>query len=375
MKKIFYLILLLMIMPVFVYANKIGDFYKDINVSLNRELCDPNEEPEVKFQLFADGEALEGKELVLNKGNDFKGVFEDLPVFEDDGYTEIKYEVKFFEDGEYRSLKPEEITYKKEKVSKWVQINPEDIQPGHDYVLFTDNWFYEYNDRDPFILLDGDLYHQYVEVELDYKIINGKKSYYSLLTEPKEETIWHFEKLPETDELYDIYKGYWELTNYDDLHLVLSGYMGYGSNSYFYKVSDNNGLAEGKTYANRVKIEPIEDELGRFRISSQAYWSEDHLTTLYLGIGHSVEAKAQKEIDYAAHFIAFEYLENEEVEQAYNIVVSKVLCESETQEEQKEPKKEENPNTKAEKIILVASVFIITGLFAIILKKFNIFLI
>ncbi len=232
MKKIFYLAILLMILPLIVSANAIGDFYKDINVSLNCELCDPNDEPEVKFQLYADGEALEGKELVLNKNNEFKGVYEDLPVFKENTFEEINYEVKFFEDGEYRSLKPEEITYKKEKVTKWVQVNPEDIRPGHDYVLFTDNWYYEYNDRDPFILLDGDLYHQYVEVEPDYKIINGKKSYYSLKTEPNEKTIWHFEKLPETDELYDIYKGYWELTNYEGLHLVLSGYMGSGSNSY-----------------------------------------------------------------------------------------------------------------------------------------------
>lgn len=93
MKKNLIIIFLLMITPMIVNANHIGDFYKDINVSLNCELCDPNEEPEVKFQLFADGEALEGKELVLNKNNEFKGVYEDLPVFKEGTFEEINYEV------------------------------------------------------------------------------------------------------------------------------------------------------------------------------------------------------------------------------------------------------------------------------------------
>ena len=270
MKK--YLIMsLLMMFPFVVKANYIGEFTKNINVSLNCEQCDPEYEPAITFQLFADGEPLDDYSVELNKENDYKTVFEDLAVFADDGFTEINYEIKYLEDGEYKSVKDEEISYRKEKINKWVQVMPEDLEPGHDYVLMTDNWNHEYNDRDPFILLDGDLYHQYVEVEPDYKIINGKKSYYSLISEPDAVTIWHFEKLPEDDELYEYYEGYWELTNYDDLHLVLSAYMGYGFNSYYYKVSDNNGLASGKTYANRVNITPIEGEIGRFKISTEAF--------------------------------------------------------------------------------------------------------
>jgi hypothetical protein len=107
--------------------------------------------------------------------------------------------------------------------------------------------------------------------------------------------------------------------------------MGNGSNSYYYKVSDNNGLVPGKTYANRVNITPVEDELGAFKISTEAFWSEDHLTTLYLGIGHMVEAKAQREPEYAAHFLAFEYLEDEEVETVYDVIITKVLCEVDSQ--------------------------------------------
>ena len=362
MKK-YIIMLLLSIFPFVVKANYIGDFTKDINISLNCEQCDPNYEPSVTFQLFADGEPLEDYVIELNNDNEFKHVFEDLPVFKEDTDEEINYEVKYLENGNYVALKEDEVTYRKEKVSKWVQINPEDLEPGHDYVLMTDNWYYEYNDRDPYILLDGDLYHQYVEVVPDYKIIDGKKSYYSLVTEPDAVTIWHFEKLPEDDDLYEFYEGYWELTNYDDLHLVLSAYMGHGSNSYYYKVSDNNGLYDNKTYANRVNITPIEGELGRFKISTEAFWSENHLTTMYLGIGHMVEAKAQREPDYAAHFLAFEYLEDEEVETVYDVVITKVLCET-------DGANQINPKTGNRKII-VFGIVIALSVSAYILLKYT----
>ena len=326
MKRYIYLLLLLVLFPMAVKANHIGDFYQTINVSLNCSECVDKSTKEIKLQLFANGEAVQDAVITLNNDNNFEDAFEDLPLFEDDGVTEIKYEVKFFEDGEYRSFSKNDVTYEKEKVSGWVSVQPEDIKPGNDYVLFTDNWYYEYNDREPYILVDGDLYHQYVYAEPEYNLINGKKSYFMLEDEPNPKTIWHFEKLSEDDELYEYYKDNWVLTNYNDLNLVLSGYMGDGSNSYFYKVSNNNGLAEGKSYANKVTITPIEDELSRFRIHSRIYWSEDHLTTLYLGIGHAVEVKAQREEEYAAHFIAFEYLDDVEVEHVYNIVINKDLC-------------------------------------------------
>ncbi len=326
MKKYIYLLLLLVLFPMAVRANYIGDFYQTINVSLNCNECVDKDSKEIKLQLFANGEAVEDAVMILNKDNDFKGSFDDLLMFEDDGVTEIKYEVKFFEDGKYRSFSKNDISYEKDSFTGWVSVSPEDIKPGNDYVLLTDNWYYEYNDRDPYILVDGDLYHQYVDVYPEYVIIDGKKSYYTLDNEPLSNTIWHIEKLPEDDELYDIYEGYWMLSNYDGLNLVLSGYMGAGSNSYYYKVSNNNGLAEGKSYANRVAINPIENELSRFTISSKIYWSEDHLTTMYFGIGHMVEAKAQREEEYAAHFIAFEYVENAEAEFVYNMTINKDLC-------------------------------------------------
>ena len=86
--------LLLLIFPFVVKANYIGDFTKDINISLNCEQCDPNYEPSVTFQLFADGEPLEDYVIELNKDNEYKHVFEDLPVFKEDTDEEffpIKY--------------------------------------------------------------------------------------------------------------------------------------------------------------------------------------------------------------------------------------------------------------------------------------------
>ncbi len=328
MKKYIFLLLLLVLFPMAVKANHIGDFYQTINVSLNCDDCIDKSTKEIKLQLFANGEAVEDGIIVLKNGNDFEDAFEDLPMFEEDGVTEIEYEVKFFEDGEYKSFSKNDVSYEKEKISGWVSVSPKDIKPGNDYVLFTDNWYYEYNDRDSYILVDGDLYHQYVYAYPEYNLVNGKKSYFMLDDEPEDKTIWHFEKLSEDDELYEYYKDYWVLSNYNDLNLVLSGYMGDGYNSYFYKVSNNNGLADGKSYANRVAITPIEDELSRFKIHSNIYWSEDHLTTLYLGIGHFVEVKAQKEEDYAAHLIAFQYLDDVEVEHVYNMVINREICKS-----------------------------------------------
>ncbi len=329
LKLIFSLLLVMMLFPFAVYANEIGDFYQDINVSLNCNKCANKDTMEIKLKLFVNNKEVQNKELILNKQNNFNGYFEDLPMFEEDGITEIKYEVRFLEDGKYRSFNNNEINYKKERTTKWVSVKPEDLKPGHDYVLMTDNWYYEYNDRDPYILLDGDLYHQYVEVYPDYKIVNGKRSYYSLDSIPEDRTIWHFEKLNQDDELYEYYSGYWVLTNYNGEQLTLAGYMGDGYNSYFYKASTKNGLQSTKTYANRVNIIPIENELSRFNINSKAFWSEDHLTTLYLGIGRLVEAKAQREQEYGAHFIAFEYIDNEEVEEVYNIQIKKELCNKE----------------------------------------------
>ena len=371
MKKIFYLAILLMILPLIVSANAIGDFYKDINVSLNCELCDPNDEPEVKFQLFADGEALEGKELVLNKNNEFKGVYEDLPVFKEGTFEEIKYEVKFFEDGEYRSLKPEEITYKKEKVSKWVQVMPEDIQPGHKYALFADNWNYEENGYGKFAIVNGLMQLEETNVVPDYKMIKGKKSFYSLTVNPETNSLWTITKVPSTDALYQGFEKYWVMTNFESKRLSLSGFdKGDWIDYVFRQTSKPDGWADADGSWNTTKVEfiPVEGEPGRFLITSHNIINDEVRGTKYMGVDHFYMIKAQAEEQYGGHFMLFEYLENEEVEQAYNIIISKVLCESESESQSQE---EKNPNTKAGVIILAIPVisFIISLVVIIVLDK------
>ena len=65
------LMLLTMVLPSMVSASSIGEFKENINISLNIDSCEPDYTPEVKFQLYADNEALEGKEIVLDKNNEY----------------------------------------------------------------------------------------------------------------------------------------------------------------------------------------------------------------------------------------------------------------------------------------------------------------
>jgi hypothetical protein len=328
MKKIL-IMLALLLMPLTVNAFQIDGFYKSFNVSLNCDECGDKDTREIKLKLFANGEEVDGTELILNKGNNFSGTFEDLPIFEDDYFTEIEYEVKFFEDGQYRSFNKSEISYNKETVSKWISVDPTDITPGERYVLLTDNWYHEYNGKDPFILLDGKMYHQYVDVIADYNIIDGKKSYYSLDSEPNEKTIWEVGTVPEDAHHYELYKDFLVFKNvHYDKNLTLIGEMGQGTNYYSWRVSSREGWQEDENakYTGKVAVTPVENEPSRFTISSLNWWSESHITNRYLGIGHSVEVKAQEEEAYAAHFVAFKYVEDVEEEQVYNVHIDKVIC-------------------------------------------------
>lgn len=354
MKKIVVLITLLFF-PSIVLANEIGDFYRDINISVNCSQCDPSEEPEVTFQLFADDEEVEGQKLVLNKENEYKGTFEHLRVFKEGSFKEINYEVKFLEDGEYRSLKPEEITYNKEKVSKWVQVLPEDIQPGHKYALFTDNWNYEANGGPKWVFITNTMGLEAATADSDYKIINGKKSYYSLTTEPNPDWLWTITKVPSTDLLYEGFENYWVLTNVDSKRLSLSGFdKGTWIDYVFRQTGKPDGWSnvDGSWNTTKVEFLPVADEIGRFVISSHNIINDEVRGTKYLGVDHFLGIKVQTEYDYGARVMAFEYLENENVEMAYNIQINMVLCETE-ETQQEEQEQQENPNTSAKGLILI----------------------
>ena len=329
-KLLFKIILLLVIFPFSVYANNIGDFYKDINVSLNCSKCANNESMNIHLKLFADGKEVEGTEVILNKQNNFTSTFEDIPMFREDGVTEINYEVKFLEDGKYKSFSNSDISYKKERASKWVSVKLEDLSPGKDYVLMTDNWNYSMNGQPPYILLDKQIGHQFVNVYPDYKLVNGKKSYYSIDDEVEDRCIWHFEKISKNDELYNSYPNSWILTSSENKNMVLTGYSFDEGHTYMFKGSSKKGWSDtDNSYNNyRMIFNPIENELSRFMIQSDVIWDSDYVRTRYLGIGHMVEQVAQKEAEYGAHIIAFEHVDNVEVEEVYNVSINRELCNS-----------------------------------------------
>ena len=199
MKKLIFMILLILAMPLIVSANEIGEFKRTINISLNCEFCPTSTEKTATFQLYANNEMVEGKSIILDESNNFEGSFEDLEVF-DENNVEITYEVKMLKNGEYQSIPEKDITYEKVPIKKWVQVMPEDIKPGHEYVLFTDNWNYEQNGYGKFVLMSGDMHLEETNAIPEYNIVDGKKSYYTLTMEPSEESIWNTLSVSEDDE-------------------------------------------------------------------------------------------------------------------------------------------------------------------------------
>ena len=351
MKKLLWL-LLIMIIPVVVSADHIGEFKKSFNISVNCDQCKSLEGKEAVFQLYVNGEAVEGSKLVLNQDNDFKGSFEDLDVFEDDGITEINYEVRFLDDGEYRPLTEEEISYKTTKVSKWVSVLPEDIQAGHDYVFFTENWNSEINGYSHYVILTGTVRLEASEAVPDYKLINGKRSYYSLVVEPSEEAIWHVENVPEDDPNYELFGDFKMLVNnIDGKKLTLAGYNKGNWVDYIFKYSGKDGYIESEDamYNNKVNIIPVEGKRGRFFITSYVVWPDRVSKVRYLGVDHFNNVVKQTEPENSAQILAFEYVEDQEVSQLIDIQVGTVLCATKV-----------NPNTGNKKIALGIIIAIIS---------------
>lgn len=364
MKKLIFMILLILTMPLIVSANEIGEFKRNINISLNCEFCPTSTEKTATFQLYANNEMVEGKSIILDESNNFKGSFEDLEVF-DENNVEITYEVKMLKNGEYQSIPEKDITYEKVPIKKWVQVMPEDIKPGHEYVLFTDNWNYEQNGYGKFVLVSGDMHLEETNAIPEYNIVDGKKSYYTLTMEPSEESIWNTLSVSEDDENYDVFKNHIMFNSYEDKKLVLAGYNKGDWIHWIFKQSGKEGYYidyEDAWYTNKVEIIPVENTIGRFYIATQNIEDGNLLPKQYVGIDHFYNVVAQTEPEYSAQFLAFEYIE-EEVEVVYNMQVGTVLCEQVKVEE------EENPNTGNRTITIVTVVSIISMLAIITFTK------
>ena len=328
MKKIL-IMLALLLMPLTVNAFHIEGFEKDINITLNCDDCKDKETREIKIKLFADGEEVPDSEIILNNANDFSGVYEELPIFLDDGFTEIEYEVRFLEDGVYKPFSKTETSYEKANVSKWMSVYPEDVKPGDTIMLVTDNWNHDMNGGPELVITSGDMRLYGINIVADYKIIDGKKSYYSIDDETYDEDEWDVSSVTSDELLYEGFENYVHLKNNEGKNMSLSGFdKGDYIDYVFRQTSKPDGYNDSENSWNTSKVEllPIEDELGRFYITSHNIINDEVRGTRYLGVDHNQNVVAQKEQEYGAHFIVFKYFENMEEEQVYNVHINRTIC-------------------------------------------------
>ena len=303
------------------------DGYKHISVKFNCDDCDPLKDKSVTVQLFADGVATNRKKT-LNKSTGYEYMFKNLPIFKEDEMTEIKYEVKVLNNDSYQAIPRSTTKNNKTTIKKWVQVLPENIQAGHTYVLVTDNWNYQNNGFSRRVFLRGDVTAKGAKYGLEYNVINGKKSYYVLTEDPVENTSWTVSNVPSDDANYETFSTYLMFTNEEGKKLTLTGYDRGSSINFIYKHSGKDGYIEDENaqYTNKVKLYPIEGTKGRFRIGTTNLYEEPNNMTQYVSLDFNNQYRATSEIDNAAQFMAFEYVDVE-VDNVREVVISSVLCE------------------------------------------------
>ncbi len=316
--------LIICINPVFAAS----DYYKDIVVNFNSNECSENAGKEVTIQLFADGEKVDGKEIKLNSETGYSYVFENLKVFEENSPNEIRYEVKVLEDGVYKLISPRSYSTKKERIEKWVQVLPEDIKPGHTYVITTDNWNVDNNGFSKVIYLRGDITAKGALVEPEYNLIDGKQSYYVINGEPIENTKWTVSSVPEDDPDYEEFKDYLVFTNESGKKLTLSGYNKGDYIDFIYKHSSKNGYIENEDaiYTNKVTLTYVPNSKGRFYIGTKNLYPEPNNMMQYLTLTGQNQYVAGSVMERAAQFKAFEYVEKD-VELGTIEYIDESLCE------------------------------------------------
>ena len=314
---------LILLIPVTVHAS--SDYYKDIVVHFSE--CEGESNGEVTIQLFADGKKVEGEEFVLNRNNGYSHTFEHLQVFMPESPNEIRYEVKYLEDGVYKLISPKNYTYETKTIDKWVQILPEDIKPGHTYVITTDNWNYENNGFSKIIYLRGDITAKGAQVVPEYNIIDGKQSYYVLDGEPIENTKWTVSSVPTDDPDYNTFKDYLVFTNEGGKKLTLTGYNNSGNINFIFKYSSKNGYVESEDamYTNKVTLTYVPGSKGRFYIGTKNLYPEPNNKMQYITLSGQNQYQAGSVMERAAQFKAFEHV-NKEVKTGEIELLEESLC-------------------------------------------------
>lgn len=331
MKKIIFTVIVLFLVVLILPVKASSDYYKNIIVTFNHNGCDEQANKQVTIQLFRDGAKVEGEEHILNRDNGFTYTFEDLPVFHPESPNEIIYEVKILEDGIYRMISPKNYTYEKEHIKKWVQILPENITPGHTYVITTDNWNYENNGFSKTIYMRGDVSAKGAPVVAEYNIINGKPSYYIIDGEPIENTKWTVSEVPRDDPNYELYKDYLIFTNEAGKRLVLTGYNRDGGITYQFKASSKNGYVESEdaNYTNKVKLTYVDKSKGRFYIGTELVIDGEKDETHYITLSGQNQYQNGTNMAMGAQFKAYEYID-QEVEVGVNEHIEESLCEKDS---------------------------------------------
>ncbi len=310
MKKVFNIIIILILFFCFyspVYATSY--YYKDITISFNHDGCDNQVGKEITIQLFKDG-VKEGEPVVLNTSNNYKHIFKDLLIFSPESPDEIKYSVKVLENGNYRLLNPKHQINLTERIQKWVQVLPENIQDGHTYVFTTDNWNYAQNGFSKVIYLRGDITAKGAEIYPEYNIINGNKSYYAIDGEPISNTKWVASKVPSNDPNYNEYKNYYMFTNEENKKLTLTAYLNGNNVNWIYKRSSKNGwVNDNELNTNRVLLTPVPLSKGRFYIGTYSLLDQPNNAPQYIALSGQNQYQAGSNIENAAQFKAYEYVD------------------------------------------------------------------
>ena len=350
--KLKYLIIttLLCLFPWIVKAETPGidlfDLTQNINVALDCDKCFLKNDINVKFQLFVGDEAIEGYELVLNKDNNYKGVFSNIPVYDYDTGEEIPFSVKYYDNGNYLDLEDDEIASKMVRITKWVQVLPENITENHDYVLLFEKGTTQKNNEFEIYALNYDL--STIKVDLDdyrvYSPTDGTLSLYTLLNDPPASTIWRYEPLIQytrtklrlqssNESKYGYFK------NYNDEYLSLVGGTTNFREDFYFTHSTKLGWvdSEQSLYEKSLKLTSNMD--GAFTISSNINWydflpseksaalaaSYGDYDIRYLRIDDDLNANATENSYDATYFVAFEKVENKEY-RLLDLQYTKKMC-------------------------------------------------
>ena len=336
-----------------------SNYKKKISINLDCQGCEDKMNKGVTLQLFVDGLKVEDGEVTLNSQTGFSYTFDDLPYFYDDlGKQEIKYEIKALLNGKYYAIPQSNISNKQETIHKWLQVFPNDIKVGNQYVLAAENATFESNGRSRFVYLKGDISSAAANVSHEYNIIDGKKTYYIIDTNLEDNTLWNVSKVGSDDPNYDEFKDYLIFTNESEgKKLTLTGYNNGGNVNFIFKRSGKIGYnsEEDSWNTNKVKLINADQTEGKFYIGTHNVWEDGNNNEMqYISLNDQLQYGATGDMENAANFMIFEYVEKDIVSVS-QINLKASLCEV------LELNNISNPNTRRVALVIMICLTVAFG--------------